>query len=157
MKVEFKDAAIYAIGIMLIVTVAIIYFNSLNADPNKKLINNDETVTIVRNYFEAWDQKDYERMYSQISDGFKAKEATANNLQIFRYYIQSTQVDRVRIIDLSLIEKNKDSARVSYSVELISMNGVSNLTSSEFSLKYRINDSNPGWKLIHPYGSIVDN
>lgn len=111
---------------------------------------------VAKQYFDAWNRKDYPNMYSTISDGFKKIEPTAKDLASFKAYAESQGVDGVRILSIEERPNNGMTAAVDYSVEFLLSNGKVQKFDGTFTLKYRHGDVIPGWKLIHPYGKNVD-
>ncbi|MFA6022544.1 MAG: NTF2-like N-terminal transpeptidase domain-containing protein [Candidatus Pacearchaeota archaeon] len=156
MEINYNKLAVYVIATALIVTISIVFYTSMGNNSNK-IITEDDSAKAVREYFNAWDKKDYGKMYQLISDGFKDNETTAKNFLIYKTYMNSQDVNRVRTIELMLIDKEDSVARIEYSIELISKKGLITPLNEEFTLKYFPNSTIPGWKLIHPYGNFVDN
>lgn len=115
-----------------------------------------EAENTVRTYFEAWNKQDWPTMYGVISDGFKKIDSTAKTLQDFEVFANKQDITSVKIN--SITEKINDgiTAVVDYDV-IFTINGELKPFMGTFTLKYRKNDKNPGWKLIHPYGENIDN
>ena len=111
---------------------------------------------VVREYLESWGNEVYEVMYTHISDGFKTIEPTANSLAKFREYASSQGIDGVEIISIKQTLNDGDSATVDYEVEFL-VDDSKVPFEGTFTLRNRINDNIPGWKLIHPYGDKIDN
>ncbi len=111
---------------------------------------------VVRQYFTAWDQKDYPNIYATFSDGFKKIEPTANDLRAFKEYVQSQPVKSVKIIGLEEKSNDGKTASVDYAVEFIMDDGSKTSFEGVFTLKYREGDIIQGWKVIHPYGENID-
>ncbi len=144
-------------GLFLILAVAVIGIFVIN--------NNKDTVEeyttpgpedVVRQYFNAWNDKNYPDMYATISDGFKRIEPTAKDLRTFRDYAGSQNIEGIRIINIKEMSNDGTLAIVDYTVEFTLSDGSGQEFSDEFSLKYRQGDIIPGWKLIHPYGENID-
>ena len=109
---------------------------------------------VVTLYFQAWNDKKYDVMYSSISDGFKQIEPTAKTFDDFKVYIKKfyDTANGVNIIEAKEVYKNEKEAGVDYKIEIINMDGTTKDFSSTYTLKKRTN----GWKLIHPYGNNID-
>ena len=116
---------------------------------------NKEGEKVVIKYFESWDHQDYGSMYSLISDGFKALEPTASTLDAFTTYAQSQGISNVNIISVKQVLGNENEATVDYNIEFIIGEKIIPF-SGTFTVKYKPNDTQPGWKLIHPYGEHID-
>jgi len=110
---------------------------------------------IVQEYFTAWANEDYEKMYSFISDGFKKIEHTAANLEEFENYAISQKITKIGIPNVEEKSNNGKEATVEYAVEFYTATNKIPFAGS-FTLKYKENDETPGWKLIHPYGENID-
>ncbi len=109
---------------------------------------------IVILYFQAWSTKQYDVMYSLISDGFKQIEPTAKTFNDFKFYIEkfydtSSGIDIVYAKEAYQTEKE---AGVNYKIEIARKDGSKREFESAYTLKKRAN----GWKLIHPYGENID-
>ena len=111
---------------------------------------------VVRQYFTAWNNKDYANMYATFSDGFKKIEPTATGLQAFKGYVGSQNIESVKVI--SIREKGNDgqTSSVDYDIEFLLGSGQKLPYQGTFTLKYRSGDVIRGWKLIHPYGENID-
>lgn len=120
--------------------------------PNDVLILSPEEV--VRLYFNSWNNKQYDAMYSLISDGFKQIEPTATSFDDFKAYMSKfyDTSSGVIVIDVKVEYENENEAGVNYKIEIIGKDGSKKEFSSTYSLKKRAN----GWKLIHPYGQNID-
>lgn len=108
---------------------------------------------IVRLYYESFDIKDYETMYSLISGGFKEIEPTAKSYALFaaemgKYFKTGKGI---KLLELKEPEIDGDTAVVGYKV-LLQLNSGDRELDSVFTLRKRHN----GWKLIHPYGQNID-
>ena len=111
-----------------------------------------EQVVIL--YFQAWNDEQYDVMYSLISDGFKQIEPTAKTFDDFKsnmkkFYDTSSGVEIVEADEAYQIE---NEAGVNYKIEIIGKDSAKKEFSSAYTLKKRAN----GWKLIHPYGENID-
>ncbi len=115
----------------------------------------DNAVDVVRDYFESWNIKDYNTMYDQISDGFKDIEPTATTLEDFKNYADSQGIDGVKIISLKKTSDKNGLVTVDYEVEFSAGDKIIPF-SGTYTLKYKQDDSTPGYKLIHPYGDKID-
>lgn len=143
------------LGILIIILVPIFIF--LKIDSSSQNLYLDKTPEkVVRQYFESWDIRDYEKMYATISDGFKRIDPNAKNIASFTNYASSQNIENIKIKEIYQISNNEKTAVVRYSVEFILGNRNSVPFNGEFTLKYRENDTLQGWKLIHPYGENID-
>ena len=108
----------------------------------------------VRLYFEAWNSKQYNIMYSLISDGFKQIEPTAKSFDDFKAHMDKfyETANGVNAIDVQTQYENDKEAGVNYKIEIIGKDGAKKDFESTYTLKKRSN----GWKLIHPYGQNID-
>ena len=115
-------------------------------------ILNPEQVVIL--YFQAWNDEQYNVMYSLISDGFKQIESTAKTFNGFKDYMEKffDTSSGVRIIEAKEAYKNEKEAGVDYKIEITNKDG----TKKEFSSTYTLKKRSNGWKLIHPYGKNID-
>lgn len=111
-----------------------------------------EQVVIL--YFQAWNDEQYDVMYSLISDGFKKIEPTAKTFNDFRVYMEKffDTALGVRIAEAKEAYKTDKESGVDYKIEIIRKDGAKREFSSAYTLKKRAN----GWKLIHPYGENID-
>ena len=109
---------------------------------------------VVALYFQAWNDEQYNIMYSLISDGFKQIEPTANTFDDFKPYMEKFYDTAlgVRIADVKESYQNDNEAGVDYKIEIANKDGTKKEFSSTYTLRKRIN----GWKLIHPYGENID-
>ena len=109
---------------------------------------------VVTLYFQAWNDKKYDIMYSLISDGFKQIERTAKTFDDFKSYIEKfyDTSSGVNILEAKEHYKNDKEATVDYKIEITNKDGTNKEFSSTYTLRKRIN----GWKLIHPYGKNID-
>ncbi len=112
---------------------------------------------VVEQYFNAWSNKNYPDMYAVISDGFKKLEKTAKDLNTFRSYAESQEINGINILSIKEFSNDGKTAGIDYSVEFILNNGIRNKFDGTFILKYRDADVIQGWKLTHPYGDNIDN
>ncbi len=122
---------------------------------SKNNSNDEEPAQVVKEYFRAWDNADYEKMYGLISDGFKDIEPTAISLDNFKNYAESQRITSVEITDITLDSNTGNTATVDYDVTFL-VNKKEVPFQGIFTLKYKPNDARPGWKLIHPYGENID-
>lgn len=111
-----------------------------------------EQVVIL--YFQAWNDEQYDVMYSLISDGFKQIEPTAKSFQNFKTYMEKfyDTASGVRAVEAKESYKNEKEAGVDYKIEITKKDGTKRELSSVYTLRKRAN----GWKLIHPYGENID-
>ena len=108
---------------------------------------------VVESYFNSWAAKDYQTMYSLISDGFKKIEPTATTYdkfeaEISKYY---DTANGIKLLETGDVAIEGDSATVSYKIELGLKTGKKTYD-GVYTLRKRAN----GWKLIHPYGQNID-
>ena len=111
-----------------------------------------EQVAIL--YFQAWNDEQYDVMYSLISDGFKQIEPTAKTFNGFKsnmekFYDTSLGVS---IVEAKESYRTDKEAGVDYKIEMTGKDG----TKREFSSTYTLRKRTNGWKLIHPYGENID-
>lgn len=111
---------------------------------------------VVKEYFSSWGNKDYSRMYSLISDGFKGIDPQAKDLDTFSSYATSQGIEGIKIVAIKESSNNGIDAMVDYSVEFQLAGGKTAPFSGTYTLKKRDDDRIPGWKLIHPYGKNID-
>ena len=113
---------------------------------------NPEQVVIL--YFQAWNDEQYNVMYSLISDGFKQIEPTAKTLGDFKANMEKfyDAALGVRVLEAKESYRTYKEAGVDYKIEITNKNGTKKEFSSTYTLKKRAN----GWKLIHPYGNNID-
>ena len=111
-----------------------------------------EQVVIL--YFQAWNDEQYNIMYSLLSDGFKQIEPTAKTFDDFKTYIEKFYDNAlgVSIIEAKESYKTEKEAGVEYKIEITRKDGTKREFESTYTLKKRAN----GWKLIHPYGENID-
>lgn len=111
-----------------------------------------EEVVIL--YFQAWNDEQYDVIYSLISDGFKQIEPTAKTFDDFKSYMEKffDTALGVTIIEAKESYKTEKEAGINYTIEITRKDGSKREFSSVYTLKKRAN----GWKLIHPYGENID-
>ncbi len=111
-----------------------------------------EQVVIL--YFQAWNDEQYDVMYSLISDGFKQIEPTAKTFEDFKANMEKFYDTAlvIRIVEAKESYKTDKEAGVDYKIEITNKDGTKREFSSVYTLKKRAN----GWKLIHPYGENID-
>lgn len=109
---------------------------------------------VVILYFQAWNDEQYDAMYSLISDGFKQIEPTAKTFEDFKSYINKFYDTSLGVSVVSAKEayQNEKEAGIEYKIEIKNKDGTKKPFSSSYTLKKREN----GWKLIHPYGENID-
>ena len=109
---------------------------------------------VVSFYFQAWNDEQYNVMYSLISDGFKQIEPTAKTFNDFKDYMGKfyETASGVRVLEARESYKNDKEAGVDYKIQITNKDGTKKDFSSTYTLKKRTN----GWKLIHPYGQNID-
>lgn len=113
---------------------------------------------VVALYFNAWAAKDYEPMYAAISDGFKKIEPTAASYENFTAYMSKFYESSrsIKLVSVNETANDNTAASVDYTIEIEQLDGTRTPFSGSYTLRYRANDTAPGWKLIHPYGKNVD-
>ncbi len=123
--------------------------------PTQPKTSESEATKVVRTYFEAWDRQDWPTMYSLMSDGFKKIDPNAKTLQDFEAFAEKQGITAVKIN--SITEKLNDGtqATIDYDVAF-TIKGKETPFKSTFTVRYKPNDTSPGWKLIHPYGPNID-
>ena len=111
-----------------------------------------EQVVIL--YFQAWNDEQYNIMYSLISDGFKKIEPTAKTFDDFELYMKKFYDTSLglRIVETKESYKNEKEAGIDYKIEIENKDNSKKDFSGTYTLKKRTN----GWKLIHPYGKNID-
>lgn len=154
MKLDRKKRAIIAVGVFLL-GLAIIAVSS-NSEQDDETYQQPLPEDIVRQYFTAWDKKDYVNMHATFSDGFKKIETTAKDLASFQRYAASQDIEGVRINSIKEQANDGTTATVAYSVEFTLRDDSKRLFEGAFTLKHRKGDVIQGWKLIHPYGEKID-
>ena len=152
MKSNKKLILTLAFVFFVAVGIVFISFSNGNAKVEYEVPSPEE---VVKQYFNAWNGRNYPDMYAAISDGFKKIEPTAADLRKFKSYAESQGVESVKII--SIEEKSNDGyiSIVDYSLEFLLLNEKSKFNGT-FTLKYRKGDIIPGWKITNPYGGNVD-
>lgn len=153
MKGNKKLILMLAFVLFVATGIVFISLSNRNGDADYEMPSPEE---VVKQYFNAWANKNYPDMYAAISDGFKKIEPTAKDLRAFKSYVQSQGIESANIV--SIKEKSNDGSTsiVDYSVEFSLSNGKKTKFNGTFTLKYREGDIIPGWKLIHPYGENID-
>ena len=111
-----------------------------------------EQVVIL--YFQAWNDEQYDVVYSLISDGFKQIEPTAKTFDEFKAYMEKFYDTAlgVSIVEAKESYRTEKEAGVDYKIGITRKDGTKREFSSVYTLKKRAN----GWKLIHPYGENID-
>ena len=109
---------------------------------------------VVKLYFQSWNGKKYDVMYSAISDGFKQIEPTAKKFEDFKAYMNKfyESSSGINIVEVKETYKNEKEAGINYKIEITEKDDAKKEFSSTYTLKKRAN----GWKLIHPYGNNID-
>ena len=124
-----------------------------------------EQVVIL--YFQAWNDEQYDVMYSLISDGFKQIESTAKTFDDFKANMEKFYDTAlgVGIVEAKESYKTEKEAGVDYKIEITNKDGSKKDFSSVYTLKKRASNASErertrsqvtGWKLIHPYGENID-
>ena len=124
-----------------------------------------EEVVIL--YFQAWNDEQYDVMFSLISDGFKNIEPTAKTFDDFKSYMEKfydTSLG-VKIVEAKESYRTEKEAGVDYKIEITRKDGTKREFSNVYTLKKRASNASErertrsqvtGWKLIHPYGENID-
>src|SRR3989338_1280997 len=109
---------------------------------------------VVALYFQAWNDEQYNIMYSLISDGFKQIEPTAKTFNDFKANMEKFYDTAlgIRIVEAKESYSTDKEAGIDYKIEITNKDGSKKDFSSVYTLKKRAN----GWKLIHPYGENID-
>ena len=124
-----------------------------------------EQVVIL--YFQAWNDEQYDVIYSLISDGFKQIEPTAKTFNDFKSYMEKFYDTAlgVRVLEAKESYSTDKEAGVDYKIEITRKDGTKREFSSVYTLKKRASNASErertrsqvtGWKLIHPYGENID-
>src|SRR3989344_2926922 len=92
---------VIAVVVIILIVLFVVYTIGMPEDSGYE---RPSPVKVVEQYFNSWNDKDYVNMYAAISDGFKRIEPTAKDLQTFREYIISQNIEKVDI--LSIEEKS---------------------------------------------------
>ena len=147
MTKKFKKINVYLLFVISLLV--------LSACTKQQITSQTEAEKVVRTYFEAWDSQDWKTMYSLISDGFKEIDPNAKTLVDFEAFASSQGITSVKINLIKEKINDGKQATVDYDVTFI-INGKTTPFQSTFTVKYKPNDAQPGWKLIHPYGDNND-
>lgn len=153
MKGNKKLILMLAFVLFVAAGIVFISLSNRNGDADYEIPPPEE---VVKQYFNAWNNKNYPDMYAAISDGFKKIEPTAADLGTFKEYAESQGVGSIRISSIKETSNDGQTAAVDYNVEFSLSNGKKSKFDGTFTLKYRQGDVIPGWKLIHPYGQNID-
>lgn len=179
MKKTPTNKKILYVGIVIILLIIVIGIFVVNSKKqNEENYTTPRPEEVVRQYFTAWNNKNYPDMYATISDGFKRIDPNAKDLAAFRNFANSQGVGGINILNIKLESMTMDGkpvdkkmfgmpgmeAVVDYRVEFILGGGNEAHENTDqkrdfngtFTLKYRQGDIIPGWKLIHPYGNNID-
>ena len=137
---------------MLVLIVSACQKNSANVNQND--VSSLTPKQVVRIYYESWNNKNYEVMYSLISDGFKQIEPTAKTFDDFKNYMSKfyDTSTGIEIVEIKESYQNDKESGVNYKINVVGKNGKKTQFGSIYTLKKRAN----GWKLIHPYGNNID-
>src|SRR3989338_5301091 len=105
-----------------------------------------EQVVIL--YFQAWNDEQYDVMYSLISDVFKQIEPTDKTFEDFKANMEKFYDTAlgIRVLEAKESYRTDKEAGVDYTIEITNKDGSKKEFSSTYTLKKRAN----GWKLIHP-------
>ncbi len=153
-----RNSIIAGLLFLMILMAACAQKQASTKEPTEKVEPSDVSSLnpkqVVILYFQAWNDKQYNIMYSLISDGFKQIEPTAKSFDDFKNYMSkfyetSTGVEIVEVIGGY---QNDKEAGVNYKIRVVGKNGKKADFGSTYTLKKRAN----GWKLIHPYGNNID-
>jgi len=124
-----------------------------------------EQVVIL--YFQAWNDEQYDVMYSLISDGFKQIEPTAKTFNDFKANMEKFYDTAlgIRIVEAKESYRTDKEAGIDYKIEITNKDGSKKDFSSVYTLKKKVSNASErertrsqvtGWKLIHPYGENID-
>jgi hypothetical protein len=152
-----QKAKLYlGVGVVVLIVVVGIAYVQLTKQPEGQQYQTPAPEEVVRQYFTAWNSKDWPNMYATISDGFKRIDSNAKDLATFRSFASTQGVEGVSILSLTEGSNDGKTAIVAYSIEFTLGDVSKRKFDDEFTLKYRAGDIIPGWKLIHPYGPNID-
>ena len=144
-------------GLVILFTIFVIWVIWTNSATTKEEnYNFPSPENVTKQYFTAWNNKDYVNMYSTISDGFKRIDPNSKDLSTFRKFVDSQEIKGVKIISITEESNDGTKAVITYSVEFTMSDGSTKPFSDRFNLKYKQGDIIQGWKIIHPYGSNID-
>lgn len=155
-KINTNNKILY-IGLSILFVIFVIGIIWVNSAPKVEEYDFPSPENVVKQYFAAWNNKDYANMYSTFSDGFKKIEPTAKTLQDFKGYVNSQNIESVKVINIKETNNNGQTATINYNIEFVLSSGQKLPYEGAFTLKYRKGDIIQGWKLIHPYGENIDN
>lgn len=142
----------YFFGVLAMVALTLGCSASLPKETGEKVQPNE----VVKHYFEFWSKEDYAGMYALMSDGFKNIDPIAKSQESFEAYAKSQGIASVRLVSSKETSNDGLTATVDYTVEFTISNGKVKPFNGTYTLKNRIDDAIPGWKLIHPYGNNID-
>ena len=162
--------------LLIIFLLAIVFINACAKTQQQTTKKTIETVSaedvsafnpehVVSLYFQAWNDEQYDVMYSIISDGFKKIEPTAKTFEDFKSYMEKfyETSSGVRVIEAKEAYKSEKEAGVDYKIEITNKDGTKKEFSSTYTLKKKTSNASEltrsqvtGWKLIHPYGQNID-
>ncbi len=143
-------------GLILIIAAGVAYVQLFQGPGDSSGYNTPSPEEVARQYFVAWNDKDWPNMYATLSDGFKKIDPDAKDLATFRNFASSQGIESVNIISIKELSNDGTTASVSYSVEFVLTAGSKRKFDDTFTLKFRQGDIISGWKMIHPYGPNVD-
>lgn len=157
MKEAKYNKKILIVGLLIILFVIIVGVIFIkNTQKIKEEYTTPTPEEVVRQYFTAWDNKNYPDMYAIISDGFKKIDPNAKDLATFRNFASSQGIENINILNIKEKSNEGATAQVDYSIEFVLTNGNKQPFNGTFTLKFRQGDIILGWKLIHPYGENID-
>ena len=139
---------------MILAIVLLLVIACQKQDLPSNDVQNLNPEQVVNLYFQSWNDKNYDMMYSLISDGFKQIEPTAKNSGDFKSNMEKfyDTANGVKVIEAKETYNNGKEAGVSYKIRISNKDGSEKDFDSTYTLKKRKN----GWKMIHPYGKNID-
>jgi hypothetical protein len=155
---DSRQKLYFGIAIIVLILVAGVIFVNLSPTASEgQDYSTPSPEEIVHQYFESWDKKNWPDMYATLSDGFKKIDPNTKDLATFKAYAESQHISEIKINSIKEVSNDGKTAVVAYDVEFTIADGDVKPLSDKFTLKYRDGDIIRGWKLIHPYGTSVDN
>ena len=137
-----------------ILFITILLIACQNTNQEIKDSNEKTAIDIVDLYYKSLNNKNYETMYSLISEGFKQIEPTAKDYQTFELYMKrfSNSFESVEAKDIRLVESFAEAGKVSYNMFL----KPKNVEMQQLNLTTELKIKNNEWKMIHPYSNKID-
>ena len=142
----------YTILILVFLSVISLFLAgcSNKADSDANILRPEYAVKL---YYESLDNKDYEIMYSLISDGFKKIDPLAKDYSTFEEYMSKffDTATGVEVISVKETSNNGKKSTVDYTINILNSR-----EKNEFKSTFTLKKQADGWKLIHPYGDNID-